>query len=118
MERTAAKLKELQLKPADVVADLLSSIRELALERVASTYDAEFVAQTEVEYVLTVPAIWTDHAKNSMVEAAERAGLGKHREDFHLCSEPEAAAVYTLRAIQPHELRVSGSMPTYISFEY
>jgi hypothetical protein len=61
----------------------------------------------KVEYILTVPAIWTDAAKSHMIKAAEDAGFGAHRVDFHLVSEPESAASYTLKAIQPNNLSVS-----------
>lgn len=54
---------------------------------------------------MTVPAIWTDAAKNATLQAAERAGLG-NRHDLRLISEPEAAAVYTLKAIQPNHLKI------------
>ena len=69
----------------------------------------EFVRNAEIEYVLTVPAIWTDSAKDLMVKAATSAGFGKHRVNFNLVSEPEAAAAYTLRAIQPNDLNVGFS---------
>ena len=70
----------------------------------------EFVRNAEIEYVLTVPAIWTDSAKDLMVKAAINAGFGKHRRNFNLVSEPEAAAAYTLRAIQPNDLDVGFSL--------
>lgn len=117
MERTAAKLKDLDLKPVDVIADFLSDIREVTLQTMARTYDEDFVAHTEVEYVLTIPAIWSDQAKHAMIQAAEIAGLGTHRINFHLISEPEAAAVYTMRAIQPHELRVSKPRHRYLDMQ-
>lgn len=107
LERTAAKLKELRIKPGEVMADYLKCIREYTVKCIEGQYDKDFVSKARIEYVLTVPAIWTDQAKNSVIKAATTAGLGKHRADFHLVSEPEAAAVYTFRAIQPQQLRVS-----------
>ena len=59
----------------------------------------------KVEWVLTVPAVWSDSAKNATLQAAERAGMGKAK-NLKLISEPEAAAVYTLKAIQPNNLNV------------
>lgn len=60
---------------------------------------------TKVEFVLTVPAVWSDSAKNATLQAAERAGMG-NRHELKLISEPEAAAIYTLKAIQPNYLKV------------
>jgi len=63
------------------------------------------MSMTKVQFVLTVPAVWSDSAKNATLQAAERAGMGNIH-DLKLISEPEAAAVYTLRAIQPNHLKV------------
>lgn len=60
---------------------------------------------TKVQFVLTVPAVWSDSAKDATLKAAEKAGMGK-RHELQLISEPEAAAVYTLKAIQPNHLKV------------
>ncbi|XP_021367114.1 heat shock 70 kDa protein 12B-like [Mizuhopecten yessoensis] len=50
------------------------------------------VNDSEVRWVLTVPTIWTDPAKQLMREAAEKAGLDKRQ--LILCLEPEAASVF------------------------
>ncbi|KAK5629368.1 hypothetical protein RRF57_005083 [Xylaria bambusicola] len=67
--------------------------------------DASFMASTKVEFVLTCPAVWSDAAKNTTLQAAERAGMGS-KSEIQMISEPEAAAVYTLKAIQPNHLNV------------
>ncbi|XP_062593072.1 heat shock 70 kDa protein 12A-like [Saccostrea cucullata] len=46
----------------------------------------------EILWVLTVPAIWDDAAKQFMREAAKEAGLPNNR--LIICLEPEAASVY------------------------
>ena len=63
------------------------------------------MASTSLEFVLTVPAVWSDAAKNATLQAAEQAGIGS-RHNLKLISEPEAAAVYTLQAMQPSHLRI------------
>lgn len=60
---------------------------------------------TKVQFVLTVPAVWSDSAKDATLKAAEKAGMGSGK-DLKLISEPEAAAVYTLKAIQPNNLKI------------
>jgi hypothetical protein len=105
-DRTAMILKDIGIEPATVVEDFLSGVRECTVKNIEGSYDPEWVRASKIEYVLTVPAIWSDSAKNLMVQAATKAGFGEHRTDFHLVSEPEAAAAYTLKAIQPNELNV------------
>lgn len=46
----------------------------------------------DIEYVLTVPAIWGDKAKMFMREAAVKAGIKK--ENLTIALEPEAASIY------------------------
>ncbi|XP_052806244.1 heat shock 70 kDa protein 12A-like [Mya arenaria] len=48
--------------------------------------------QSDVRWVVTVPAIWSDAAKQMMREAAEMAGLPL--QNFLLALEPEAASMY------------------------
>jgi molecular chaperone DnaK (HSP70) len=103
-------LQELGIEPVKVVTDFLSHVREVTVESIWRTYGKEFVHNADIECVLTAPAIWTDSAKDLMVTAATNAGFGKHRLNFNLVSEPEAAAAYTLGAIQPSDLNVGSSV--------
>jgi molecular chaperone DnaK (HSP70) len=105
--KTAQKLQLLNMSAVTVVTDFLSAVRTTTIESIERTYDAEWVQESKIEYVLTVPAIWSDSAKSLMVQAAKEAGFGTHRVDFNLVSEPEAAAAHALRVIQPHNLNVS-----------
>ena len=116
-QSTALKLWQSSLTPVAVVTDFLAAVRETALASIESTYGSEWTRTIGKEYVLTVPAMWTDAAKSHMVKAAQDAGFGIHRVDFNLISEPEAAAAYTLRAIQPNRLEVpsiSSSLLPYL----
>ncbi|KAF8245037.1 actin-like ATPase domain-containing protein [Wilcoxina mikolae CBS 423.85] len=98
-------LQELDMSPVTVVSDFLKSVLEITTASIERTYDARFVCDSTVEYVLTIPAIWSDSAKALMVQAAESAGFGSHRDDFNLVSEPESAAAYTL--VQSNNLKAS-----------
>jgi hypothetical protein len=105
--KTAQTLTALSIAPVTVVQDFLAAVRTIAIDSIKRTYESQWVEDSKISYVLTVPAIWSDSAKNLMIQAAQRAGYGTHRVDFDLISEPEAAAAYTLKAIQPNHLRVS-----------
>ncbi|KAF9566625.1 hypothetical protein BGW38_008871, partial [Lunasporangiospora selenospora] len=58
-------------------------------------------------YCLTVPAMWSDRAKNVMRQAAVKAGLirdSDHPDRLMLISEPEAAALYCERKCDQFDL--------------
>ena len=89
----------------DGVSDYLTKIYEHTMETLTRRYGQSFMSTTKVDFVLTVPAVWSDAAKNATLQAAERAGMG-NRHELQLISEPEAAAVYTLKTIPPSGMKV------------
>ena len=89
----------------EAVSDYLSMIYKHTMETLTRRYGETFMSLTKVQFVLTVPAVWSDAAKDATLKAAEKAGMG-NRHDLKLISEPEAAAVYTLKAIQPNHLKI------------
>jgi hypothetical protein len=94
-EKTRIQLKRLNIEPIEVIADFLSGVREVLLDSIKRAYESnrsDWVDGLQISYVLTVPAIWSDSAKDLMIQAATKAGFGIHRVDFNLVSEPEAAA--------------------------
>lgn len=50
----------------------------------------------KTDFVVTVPAIWSDSAKKKTEDAAVRAGFGNEH-SLDLLSEPESAAIYVLK---------------------
>ena len=61
-------------------------------------FDRGVMQMTKVDFILTVPAIWSDSAKKKTEDAAIRAGMGNEN-GLELLSEPESAAIYTLKNI-------------------
>lgn len=102
---TAAQLRKYNKTVMEAASDYLSQIYKHTMEALTRRYGETFISLTKVEFVLTVPAVWSDSAKDATLKAAEQAGMGK-RHELKLISEPEAAAVYTLKAIQPNHLKV------------
>lgn len=86
-----------------VVAEYLRALFAHTKDILVRRYGEHFVSITKLDIVLTVPAVWSDAAKDATLKAAEAAGMGSN---IGLISEPEAAAVYTLQAIQPNHLTV------------
>lgn len=106
-QKTREILTKLEISTVTVVADFLAHIRKTTLESIKRTYWMEEQVQSKVEWILTVPALWDDHAKYRMVKAARMAGFGDRSIDFELISEPECGATYSLDVIQQHHLSVS-----------
>ncbi|KAH6848320.1 hypothetical protein B0I37DRAFT_161234 [Chaetomium sp. MPI-CAGE-AT-0009] len=102
---TAAQLKRYNKTVVDAVSDYLTQIYKHTMDTLQRRYGESFMASTKVDFVLTCPAVWSDAAKNTTLQAAERAGMGSQSQ-IQMISEPEAAAVYTLKAIQPNHLKV------------
>ncbi|XP_060077648.1 heat shock 70 kDa protein 12A-like [Ylistrum balloti] len=50
------------------------------------------ILDSDIKYVLTVPAIWDDNSKQFMREAAAKGGIKK--EHLMIALEPEAASIY------------------------
>lgn len=75
------------------------------MNTLARNFDKEFLNMTPVDWILTVPAVWSDAAKALMMRAAVE-GLGE-KSSIQLISEPDAAAVCTLKDLQPNHLKVS-----------
>lgn len=92
-----------QRNVVDAVADFLAAMYGHTMNELRKRYDEPFVRSTPIEWVLTVPAIWSEQAKDRTLQAAKKAGMcGQLR----LVSEPEAAALYSLRSIHPNHLKV------------
>lgn len=102
---TAAHLRSCDRTVMDAVSDYLGQIYTHTMETLNRRYGESFMAMTRVEFVLTVPAVWSDSAKNATLQAAEKAGMGKKHE-LRLISEPEAAMLHALKTVQPHNLKV------------
>lgn len=78
---------------------LVSHAKDLLSRRFGSSLRA-----IEVDYILTVPAVWSDKAKDATLQAACLAGIPRSK--LFLLSESEAAAVYATRSIQPNSMAV------------
>ncbi|KAE8140866.1 hypothetical protein BDV38DRAFT_279842 [Aspergillus pseudotamarii] len=77
-----------------VCTDYLKAIYRTALEQMNNRWIPDFIKKAPKKFILTVPAIWTDSAKNATKQCARRA-FGQQAK-IELIAEPQAAAVYTL----------------------
>jgi len=81
------------MRPVDYARDFLQSVNDYVTQEILPTrYGARFLQNQTLSYVITVPAIWSDKAKQQTRQAAEEAGIDKY--NLTLITEPEAAALY------------------------
>lgn len=86
------------VKAMTVFSHAMKYLKDEALKVICQrTGDLQFNVN-DIQWVLTVPAIWTPVAKQFMREAAYEAGLGssKNSEQIMIALEPEAAAISCL----------------------
>ncbi|KAI9759750.1 MAG: hypothetical protein M4579_002135 [Chaenotheca gracillima] len=84
------------LSSSDVVSHYLSALYLHTMQTLLRRFDRNVMQMTKVDFVLTVPALWSDAAKKRTYDAAVAGGMGDSH-DLELLSEPESAAVYTLK---------------------
>lgn len=92
-------------EPEELVKDYLTALRVHAERILRHKLPATALASTPLEFVLTVPAVWSDGAQASTRRCAEKAGMGTGS-SLHIITEPEAAAMYALDAMDPHNIQV------------
>ncbi|KAK0634379.1 hypothetical protein B0T17DRAFT_483713 [Bombardia bombarda] len=93
-----------------LVTDYLSALGDHLQYTLREKLGEGVVNNTHLEFVVTVPAIWSDLAKDRTRQACLRAaGLCASKFPIHLVSEPEAAAIYALHGLDPHHLKIGES---------
>ncbi|KAL2812144.1 hypothetical protein BDW59DRAFT_167879 [Aspergillus cavernicola] len=98
--RAKRKLRDENRSAVEVVADYLRALWGHTLEMIAKARGETILDGMSFHIVITVPAIWKGYARQSMRDAASKAGLladrdaGKTRLSF--VPEPEAAALASL----------------------
>ncbi|KAI4195899.1 MAG: hypothetical protein LQ348_002395 [Seirophora lacunosa] len=93
------------LGPEQLVKDYLTALRCHAERVLRHKLPESALESTPIEFVITVPAVWSDGAQASTRRCAELAGMGVGS-SLHIITEPEAAAMYALDAMDPHNIKV------------
>ncbi|KAL4230094.1 hypothetical protein ACF0H5_010479 [Mactra antiquata] len=81
-----------EMKAINVFKICIKFLHDHMLENVRHKFSG--VNDTDIRWVLTVPAIWSDSSKQFMREAAQMAGIPKER--LMIALEPEAASLYCM----------------------
>ncbi|KAL9000689.1 MAG: hypothetical protein Q9169_000725 [Polycauliona sp. 2 TL-2023] len=91
--------------PEKLVKDYLTALRTHAERVLRNKLPQSALTSIPIEFVITVPAVWSDRAQAATRRCAEQAGMGTGS-SLHVISEPEAAAMYALDAMDPHNIKV------------
>ena len=86
-------LRKVDKKAQAVVADYLKLLWDYTIDDIRK-FHPDYKDIFALRVVLTVPAIWSPGAKEKTLQAARLAGMPG---DIKLVTEPEAAALATLR---------------------
>uniref|UniRef100_A0A8C7F8W2 Heat shock 70 kDa protein 12A n=1 Tax=Oncorhynchus kisutch TaxID=8019 RepID=A0A8C7F8W2_ONCKI len=107
-----------RVKAIDIFAYALAFFKEQALKELSDQAGAEF-DNTNIRWVITVPAIWKMPAKQFMREAAYKAGLVPRDtpEQLIIALEPEAASIYC-RKLRLHQMIDIGAIGYRYSDRY
>ena len=81
----------------EIVADYLKYVRKTSYKVIEKQYRSAMLESMRKELVVTVPAVWSERAKDQTMKAVEKSGW--RADATLLVTEPEAAAVYTLKSM-------------------
>jgi hypothetical protein len=92
-----------------LTTEFLSAVRKHVVGTLREHYGSAAFDALTIEWMVTVPAVWSPDAKNTTKRCAEAAGMGS-MDTLLSTSEPEAAAVYALKKLEPHSLKVGNNL--------
>ncbi|KAG5260874.1 hypothetical protein AALO_G00297520 [Alosa alosa] len=112
METELEAVSGRRMRAIEVFAHALRFFREHALKEVKEVWSAA-LEEDEVRWVITVPAVWRQPAKQFMREASYLAGLvsSDSPEQLLIALEPEAASIYC-RKLRLHQMIDLSQRPT------
>jgi molecular chaperone DnaK (HSP70) len=64
LSNTKKELQKLGKPPLNVASDYLKALYQHAMEHINNSYPKDFVDMQQKKFVLTVPAVWSDKAKD------------------------------------------------------
>ncbi|XP_061164053.1 heat shock 70 kDa protein 12B-like [Saccostrea echinata] len=91
-ETKVSDIKGRELPAVEVFAHAIRYLKDHLIMEIESKDTSVIVKECNITWVLTVPAIWDDPAKQFMRKAAEKAGI--ESKSLVIALEPEAASIY------------------------
>ncbi|KAG8530983.1 uncharacterized protein KY384_004340 [Bacidia gigantensis] len=84
--------------PGKLTTDYMTALRKHAEHMLKHKLPASALSSTPIEWIVTVPAVWSDKARELTLACAKKAGMAQN--ELFIISEPEAAAVYALHKMK------------------
>jgi hypothetical protein len=103
---TQAELQKLGKPPVDVASDYIGAIYRHAMKVIEGKSNKNYLDLLDKQFVLSVPAVWSEKAKDTTLRAARNAGISP----IELIKEPEAAALFTLHQVKDQGLQVGDAI--------
>lgn len=91
--------KQKEIPAIQFFRHIISFFRDLMIQTVE--IKGMGVNESEIKWVLTVPAMWLDPAKQVITEAAELAGISPTK--IHLALEPETTCIHCSRQVYQYK---------------
>lgn len=89
--------------PVEIVADFLGNVKDHLIKNLDDQYGQELWRTLPITLVVTVPAVWSDAAKDRTMDAICKIGFNITEfpkvKRIVLATEPEAAALYTIKSL-------------------
>ncbi|KAJ5548339.1 hypothetical protein N7513_005573 [Penicillium frequentans] len=95
-------IRALKKEPVAVAGDYMKMIVSHAKQILHRRGMGDLLERPDVKYILTIPGVWSHKAEDLTMQAAFLAGIP--RNNLTVLSEPEAAAIYAIRTIQPNKM--------------
>lgn len=115
IENAKTEMKRLGKSSIEVVADYLRELWGHAITIIKEAKGEALIDSVPLHVIVTVPAIWTDYARDRMRRAVELAGICEPRllgeTKLSLISEPEAAALSVLPGLKGRPDLQVGKVP-------
>ncbi|KAF1950892.1 Hsp70 family protein [Byssothecium circinans] len=90
--------------PVDIIADFLAEVKAHLIKNLDRQYGEQLWRTLPITLVVTVPAVWSDAAKDRTMQAVSKAGFNQvmfpQLKRIVTTTEPEAAALYTIKYLQ------------------
>lgn len=101
IEEVSLAAQVMDKTPVDIIADFLAQVKDHLIKHLDEVYRREVWGTLPITLVITVPAVWSDSAKDLTMQAFRQAGFDTscfpQLEKTMLATEPEAAAIYTIQ---------------------
>jgi len=113
IEEQQLAARSLNKQPVDIVADFLTLVKDHLVKTLDEEYRREVWSTLPITLVVTVPAVWSDAAKDRTLQAVRQAGFNTtyfpYLKRTILATEPEAAAIYTIKTLRgtAHDQRLA-----------